>query len=396
MDTSYSRLPLHGIRILDFSWVLAGPYATRLMADFGAEVIKIQPLLPEADDAYSQAYYATWNRNKLGFSLDLSRAPGLEIARRLIQISDAVVENFSPRVLTNWGLDYAEMQKIKADIILLSLSMMGHDGPWRDFSGFGPAVQSFGGLTALTAYSENEPVGAGFSYSDHVAGLYGALALQGALEYRGRTGRGQYIDLSQTETLLSLLADPLIRQSRDGENTPIRGNRSDGCAPQGVFPCRGEDRWVAISVASDQEWQALTKVMGFPEEARQERFSSLSGRMKYEAEVEKLISVWSVQHSAEEAAEILQAHGIAAEAVKTSADLAVDPVLNERGFFIHLDQPGHGNAISEASPIRLSATPAQYRRAAPLKGQDNQYVLGELLGLTIEEIARLRNQKVIV
>ena len=152
---------LHGIRILDFSWVLAGPYATRLLADFGAEVIKVQPLLPEAEDKFSQGYYNTWNRNKLGITLNLGKPEGIEIAKKLVKISDAVVENFSPRVMVNWGLDYPELRKLKPDIILLSMSVMGHTGPWRNYTGFGPTVQAFSGITYLTSYPDQPPLGIG-------------------------------------------------------------------------------------------------------------------------------------------------------------------------------------------------------------------------------------------
>jgi benzylsuccinate CoA-transferase BbsF subunit len=394
METSENDSVFKGIRILDFSWVLAGPFATRILADFGAEVIKVQPLLPEAEDSYSKAYYNSWNRNKLGLSLNMSKPQGLEIARRLVKISDAVVENFSPRVMTNFGLDYPALQKIKTDIILLSLSVMGHSGPWQHYTGFGPAVQAFSGLTYLTAYSENEPIGLGFSYSDHVAGLYGALALQGALEYRDRTGQGQYIDLSQTETMLSLLAEPLLQQSR-GQNVVPQGNRSDLAAPQGVYACLGEDRWCAITVASESDWQNFKKALDFPAWAENERFATLPGRQQFCDELDQKINTWTQQHWAEDATAILQSAGIAAEVVKNSADLASDPHLKQRDFFIHLDHPEMGDTVSEASPIRLSETPAQYRRAAPLKGQDNQYVLGTLLGMTEGEIENLRKVGVI-
>jgi benzylsuccinate CoA-transferase BbsF subunit len=395
MKTSENDTVFKGIRVLDFSWVLAGPFATRLLADFGAEIIKVQPLLAEADDSYSRAYYNSWNRNKLGLSLNLSKPQGLDIVRRLVKISDAVVENFSPRVMTNFGLDYTELQKIKADIILLSLSVMGHSGPWQNYTGFGPTVQAFSGLTYLTAYAENDPIGLGFSYSDHVAGLYGALALQGALEYRDRTGQGQYIDLSQTETMLSLLADPLLQQSSGLNKIVPQGNRSDSAAPQGVYACLGEDRWCAISVTSESDWQNFKKALGFPAWADDERFASLTARMQFRDELDQKINAWTGQHLAEEAAAILQSADVAAEVVKTSADLAADPHLKGRDFFIHLHHPEMGDTVSEASPIRLSETPAQYRRAAPLKGQDNKYVLGTLLGMTGKEIDRLRNDEVI-
>ncbi|MFC1928599.1 CoA transferase, partial [Chloroflexota bacterium] len=189
---------LHNIRILDFTWVLAGPYATRLLADFGAEVIKVQPLIAsEAEDRFACGYYNTWNRNKLGITLNLNKPQGVALAKKLVGISDAVIENFTPRVMANWGLDYANLGKIKPDIIMLSMSTMGSTGPWRDYTGFGPTVQAFSGITCLTSYPGEPPSGLGYSYADHVAGLMAALALLGAIEYRHRTGEGQYIDISQ-------------------------------------------------------------------------------------------------------------------------------------------------------------------------------------------------------
>jgi benzylsuccinate CoA-transferase BbsF subunit len=395
MDGAKPQSALKGIRILDFSWVLAGPYATRLLADFGAEVIKVQPLLPEAVDTFSRGYYNTWNRNKSGLSLDLSKPQGLEIARRLIKISDIVVENFSPRVLGNWGLDYLEMRKLRADIILLSLSMMGHSGPWRDYSGFGPAIQAFTGMTYLTAYSDKNPIGLGYAYSDHIAGLYGALALQGALEYREKSGQGQYIDLSQTETLLSLMADPMIQHSRDGKVIAPQGNNSDLTAPQGVYPCRGEDRWCAISIDSEEEWRRFRIILGSPTWAENERFELAVDRIRNSDTLNEQIVRWTRQHCAEELADILQSAGIAAEIVKSSSDLAADPHLIEQGFFVHLEHPEMGDTVSDASPIRLSDAPAEYRRAAPMKGQDNDYVLGELLGMKEDEIKKLKQDEVI-
>jgi crotonobetainyl-CoA:carnitine CoA-transferase CaiB-like acyl-CoA transferase len=215
---------LHKVRILDFGWVLAGPFATRILADFGAEVIKIQPMLREAGDKFSQGYYDTWNRNKLGITLDLNQREGLEIARKLIKVSDAAVENFTPRVMDNWQLDYDHLKKLRADIVVLSLSAMGHTGPWRDFVGFGPTAQAFSGLTCVTTYPGHPPLGLGYAFADHVAGLYGCLALLGALEYRARTGKGQYIDLSQTEAMASLLSNAILEYTRGGQAPQPVGN----------------------------------------------------------------------------------------------------------------------------------------------------------------------------
>jgi crotonobetainyl-CoA:carnitine CoA-transferase CaiB-like acyl-CoA transferase len=179
---------LKGIRILDFTRVLAGPYATRLLADFGAEVIKLQPRLPPEEDDFARGYDNTWNRNKLGITLDMSRPDGIALARKLVAVSDAVVENFTPRVMANWGLDYENLKKTNPDIIMLSLSTMGGSGPWRDYTGFGPTIQAFSGLTHLTSYAGGPPLGPGTAYADHVGALFGCLALLGALDYRRRRG----------------------------------------------------------------------------------------------------------------------------------------------------------------------------------------------------------------
>jgi benzylsuccinate CoA-transferase BbsF subunit len=380
---------LSGLRVLDFSWVLAGPFATRLLADFGAEVIKIQPLLPEAEDTFSRAYYNAWNSNKLGLSLDLSRPEGRNIARRLVKICDIVVENFSPRVMNNWGLDYAALQQIKPEIIFLSLSMMGHTGPWRDFSGFGPAVQAFSGFTYLMGDSQKGLTGPGYAYSDHVAGLYGALAVLGALEYRDCSGQGQYIDLAQNEAMLSLLADQILVYQGAVPNDP------EG-APQGVYRCQGDDRWCAISVLDEKDWQTFKQALGCPAWGDQQYFKTRKDRIENAIQLDRYISEWTCLHRAEELAAGLQAVGIAAEVVKNSADLALDPHLIKNGFFVHLEQSGKAESVGGASPVHLSETPARYKFAAPLKGQDNIYVLNQLLGLSTQEIRELERDKVIV
>jgi benzylsuccinate CoA-transferase BbsF subunit len=372
---------LKGIRILDFTWVLAGPYATRLLADSGAEVIKVQPLLPQEDDDFARGYYNTWNRNKLGITLDLGTPEGIALAKKLVLSSDAVVENFTPRVMANWGLDYANLKKLKPDIVMLSLSAMGSTGPYRDYTGFGPTIQAFSGLTHLTAYSGGPPLGLGTAYADHVGALFACLALLGAFEYRRRTGEGQYINISQVEAMASLLGDAFV---------PVKET-----AFQGVYRCRGDDRWCAIAVATDEEWQGFKKALGNPPWAEARRFATLSARLKNKKALDELIEDWTKTRPAEEVMVLLQAQGVAAGVVQNARDLAKDPQLKERGFFIELDHPEMGKTISDATPIRLSDTPPQYSRPAPLPGQDNNYVYSELLGLSGGEINKLKKQGVI-
>lgn len=386
---------LHKIRILDFSWVLAGPFATRMLADFGAEVIKVQPLLDEKQDKFSLGYSNNWNRNKLGASLNLQKPEGLKIARDLVKISDIVVENFSPRVMDNWGLNYAELVKIKADIIFLSMSVMGHNGDWKDYTGFGPTVQAFAGITDLTTYPDHPPLGLGYSYSDHVAALYASLALLGALEFRQKTGKGQYIDLSQTETMTSLLADTLLDYTQKGITAKPAGNSSNRYSPHGVYRCLGEDKWCAISVTSDQEWQGFKRAAGSPSWADDERFSTCAKRLANAETLDNLVGEWTLSHSDQEVMTLLQREGVPAGKVQNADDLVHDPQLKSRGFFIELDIPELGKNPADSSPIHLSNILANYRRASPTRGQDNDYVYGRLLGYSQAEIARLKQENVI-
>jgi benzylsuccinate CoA-transferase BbsF subunit len=386
---------LKGIRILDFSWVLAGPYATRLLADFGAEVIKVQPLVPEAGDKFSRGYYNTWNRNKLGITLNLGTPEGIALAKKLVNISDAVVENFTPRVMANWGLDYQNLKKIKPDIIMLSLSTMGSSGRWRDYAGFGPTVQAFSGITRLTSFPGKPPPGLGTAYADHIAGLLACLALLSAFEYRRRTGEGQYIDVSQVEAMASLLGDAILDYQIGGREVEAVGNSSAEAAPHGVYRCKDDDRWCAIAVFTDDEWQEFKRALGNPSWAGDKRFATFSGRLKNKAELDRMVEDWTKKHTAEEAMASLQKQGVAAGVVQSASDLAQDPQLSERGFFIELDHPELGKTVSDATPIRLSETPARYSRAAPLLGQDNEYVYGELLGLSKIELTDLKKQGII-
>ncbi len=386
---------LHNIRILDFSWVLAGPYATRILADFGAEVIKVQPLMPEAKDRFSRGYYNTWNRNKRGITLNLNKPEGVSLAKRLVSISDAVVENFTPRVMANWGLDYPSLKKVKPDIIMLSMSTMGQTGPWRNYAGFGPTVQAFSGITCLTAYPGKPPSGLGHAYADHIAGLFAALALLGAMEYRQRTGEGQYIDVSQVEAMSSLLDGAVLDYMINRRQVAPVGNSSTQAAPHGVYRCRGDDRWCAIAVFTDDEWQGFRRASGNPPWTGDKRFATLAGRLENAEALDRLVEEWTREHTAEEVMALLQGEGVAAGVVQDAHDLASDPQLRARDFFIELEHPDLGKTISDATPIKLSDTPARYKRAAPVRGQDNDYVYQKLLGMSENELVELSRQGII-
>jgi crotonobetainyl-CoA:carnitine CoA-transferase CaiB-like acyl-CoA transferase len=356
---------LHNIRILDFTRVLAGPYVTRLAGDFGAEVIKVAaPRQPEREEAFALNYDKTWNRNKLGVTLNMNKPEGIGLAKKLIAVCDAVVENFTPRVMENWGLDYPNLKKLKPDIILVSLSAMGHHSPRRDYVAYAPTVHALSSLTALTTLPGQPPLGPGFSYADHIAGLYASLGLLAALEERRKTGEGQHVDISETAVLQGLLKAPGIKEF------------------EAVYECK-DGRFCAFSVGKG-EWEALKQAMGGPP-----WFDELKNSPEKRAALEQRIQAWAKWFTAAEFMKLLEQNGLAAGVLQDAAAVAKDPQLKKRGFFIKKDK------LTDASPIRMSETGAEYKRGAPEVGQDNNYVYGKLLGLSKQEIAALKENGVI-
>ena len=379
---------LNEIRALDFSRVLAGPYATRILGDFGAEVIKVQSRkTATGSDDNNGPYFNAWNRNKRSITLDMNYPEAKEIALKLTAISDVVVENFSTRVMSNWGLSYERLTEARQDLIMVSMSGMGQTGPWKDFAAFGPTVQSLGGLTYLTSHSKDAPIGLGYSYADAVAGLYCAIAVLAALEHRDRTGLGQYIDLSEYEAVCTLIGPALLDAALNEEEVRPQRNRSPDSpdAPHGCYKCIGEDRWCVISVHDEAEWQALCNVSGHPEWAEDPRFSTLAMRKERWQELDALIQEWTSKNTGEKVMRLLQEAGVHAGVVQSAEDLANDPQLQARGFFVHLDHPVLGKTVSDGTPIKIASdSPTTWKRA-PRLGEDNEYVYLELLGFSETE-----------
>jgi crotonobetainyl-CoA:carnitine CoA-transferase CaiB-like acyl-CoA transferase len=376
---------LNGLRVLDFTWMLAGPYATRMLADFGAEVIKIQSKkTAKGAESNFTGYFNNWNRSKRSITLDMSYPEAKEIVLELTRISDVVIENFSPRVMTNWGLNYKKLREVRPNLIMVSMSGMGQTGPWRDFVAFGPTLQALSSLTYLTSFSEEAPMGLGYAYADPIAGLYAAFAVLAALEYRDRTGKGQYIDLSEYEAICTLMGPTLLGVLMNHEEVFPQGNRLNYilAAPCGCYKCLGTDRWCVIAVFDEVEWHALCKVMGYPDWIKEERFSTLSKRKEHAEELDGLLGQWTVQHVPEEIAKLLQEAGVPAGVVQDAEDLSKDPQLIAREFFVHLRHPTLGETISDASPIKFKESSTIGWKAAPLLGEDNRYVYMDLLGLT--------------
>ena len=389
---------LNGLRVLDFTWMLAGPYATRILADFGAEVIKVQSKkTAKGAESNITGYFNTWNRNKRSITLDMGYPEAKELFLKLTRISDVVIENFSPRVMSNWGLSYEKLKEVRPDLIMVSMSGMGQTGPWKDFVAFGSTLHALSGFTYMTSFAQDSPIGLGYAYADTISGLYAAFAVLAALEYRDRTGKGQYIDLSEFEAISSLMGPALLNRSMNHREVLPQGKRSDyiPAAPYGCYKCMGMDKWCVIAVFNEEEWQALCDVLGHPAWTEEEKFSTLSKRQENAEELDGFLGQWTVQYTAEEVVNLLQEAGISAGIVQNAEDLAKDPQLLTRDFFIHLKHPVLGDTISDRSPIRFKESPTMDWKSGPLLGEDNRYVYMELLGLTESELSSYTERGII-
>jgi crotonobetainyl-CoA:carnitine CoA-transferase CaiB-like acyl-CoA transferase len=417
--SSKARMALSGVRIIDLSQVFAGPYATKLLADMGTEVIRIEcaarsgrggalPRLRPGGDfgaafpngdtgehSYNRfAYYNEVNRNKYAITIDLSRPRGVEVFKRLIAISDVVVENFSPRVMSNFGLDYAVLKGINPKIIMISISAYGQDGPYRNYVSYGEGIEAMSGMSKLTAYSKGTPLKPGAAYADAAAGLHAAFAIMAALRYRRTKGIGQYIDLSMREALTPLLGEAIMDYAMNKSIPEPIGNRHPRMAPHGCYRTKGKDKWIAIAVASDKAWRALCEVMGDPRWCRDERFAGVAGRLTHQDEIDKRLNEWTAKHDNVELAKVLQSHGIKAGAVLNAAGMINDPHLKQRGFFQKVEHTEAGRHIMPGISWKMSRTPGRIERPAPRFGEHNRYVFGELLGMSAKEIEQLAQEGV--
>ena len=375
---------LQGLRVVDFTRIVAGPYTTRLLADFGAEVIKVQSAkMATGIESNTTPYFCAWNRNKRSITLDLDYHEAREILLNLVKISDIVVENFSPRVMSNWDLDYATLKKSNENLIMLSMSATGQSGPWKDFVAYGPTVQSLGGLNYLTSYSQDAPMGIGYAYADIISGVYGAFSILAALEHRDRCGQGQYIDLSEYEAVCTTIGPALMDAYFNQNQIVPRGNDADQkhAAPYGCYKCSGEDRWCVIAVFTEDEWQSLCGVLGNPAWSEKKKFSSMASRKKYKAILDTHISEWTAELTAENVADCLQQAGIAAGVVQNAENLANDPQLAAGEFFTSLNHPAMGEIKTDTYPLNFRNCRPTPWKASPLLGEANQFVFEELLGL---------------
>jgi crotonobetainyl-CoA:carnitine CoA-transferase CaiB-like acyl-CoA transferase len=394
-------LPLDDVRILDFMWVLAGPSATRVLADHGAEIVRIEStrridtartLAPFHDGipgAERSALFHNTNAGKRMLTLDPTCPAGRAVVLDLVRWADVVTESFSPGVMRAWQLDYPALRAVKPDVIMLSTCLMGQTGPWASFAGYGNLAAAISGFSNLGGWPDRPPAGPFSAYTDYVSPRFVAVSILAALEYRRRTGRGQYIDLSQSEASLHFLAPALLEHEVNARLPHRVGNADPDLAPHGVYPTAGRDCWVAIAIGGDEAFAGLCEVMERPDLAGDPRFATVDGRRTNRDSLDAQIVAWTRDRPAVAVEQALQARGIPASAVQDSAALCADAQLLHRGHVLQVPHADLGSTTIEGSRFRLSRTPPRIPDSAPTYGRDTTWVLGELLGYDEARITEL-------
>ena len=399
---------LAGLRVVDLSMGWAGPLAAMLLGDFGAEIIKIESVghldwwrgSTVGQDAEDRQYersalFSGVNRNKRGITLDLNDPRCMDSLKELIAISDILVENFTPRVMENFGLTYHAVRQINPTLVMISMPAFGSSGPWRDYAGFGNTIEALSGVAATTGWPDGPPVLASNAYGDPVSGIGAAIGILMALVHRRHGGEGQHIELSQQELVVHHVTHAMMDYVMNGRVHTRQGNRHPTMAPHGVYPCRGDDNWVAIAIESDRDWASLCRVLGHQETAAVPRFKDLPARQRLHDELDQLISNWTPKWDKADLAVRLQDAGVAAAPVNSSAEVLDDPQVKARDSFVWIDRAFIGNHPYPNVTARLSATPGEIRKAAPTLGEDNEFVLRQVLGIGRDEFSALKRDRVI-
>lgn len=386
--------PLQGVRVVELTKVWAGPYIGKMLAFLGAEVIRVESrsALDSArwfngDDIDNAPGYQAVNPQKLSVQIDTRKPEGKELLFKLLGTADIFIENLRPGAIARAGLDYEAVRAVRPEIVYVSLGMYGNDGPFAYQSGYAPCFAALGGISAIVGYEGETPRGMNIRYGDSTAGTCAAFAAVTALFHRRRTGEGQFIDASAVEALSSMIGDTIMAYGINGTPTACDGNRHSEMAPHGSYPCRGGD-WITIAVNSETSWQALAHMIGGEALVRDVRFGDLSARQRNLAALDELISAWSAQQNAQALVAQLQGADIAAGRSLNTVDLVADPDLWGSGYFhTVLDVKGEQRPIM--GPSWFMTDPARLMRGAPRLGEDNDYVLGEILQLDATERARL-------
>jgi crotonobetainyl-CoA:carnitine CoA-transferase CaiB-like acyl-CoA transferase len=404
-----SRLPLEGIRVVDFSMGWAGPVCTRTLADLGADVIKIEAVqYPDwwrgvdrrppyvLDQMYEKTIrYCIMNRNKRGITLDLTRPQGPALAKRLLADADLVVDNYSVEVLPKMGLGYDVLSKLNPKLVMMSMSAFGAGSVYRDCRAYGSTLEQGSGVPSVVGNPNGPPVMSHTAFGDAVGGLNGCAAVLIALIHARLTGRGQFIDLAQVECMMPFAAPWITAHSIDGKEPVKYGNRHPDFVPHGCFPCAGSDNWIVVAVSGDVMWPKLAKLLGRADWAADANLKTAAGRRAIENEIEAAIATWTAARDPEAAMTELQAGGIAAGVARLPIELLQDPQLHARGFIQEIDRAFIGKHPQPSMPFRETEKPFAIRSAPPTLGEHNKEILGGLLGLSDTEIEQLAREGII-
>jgi len=397
--------PLKGIRVADFTWIGAGSFTTKILADFGADVIKIEsaermdslrnsrPFQNGIRGINRSGYFADRNSSKRSITLNMKHERGRELARRLIQQSDVVANNFTPGTMEKFGFGYEQVCAFKPDIVYIAMSMQGQAGPESKYLGYGLTMGALTGLQYLCGLPNRDPVGTGTNYPDHVPNpTHGAFAILAALRHRRHTGQGQMIDLAQIEPTIALLGPAILDYTANGRITPRVGNQHIAGAPSGVYPCAGDDRWIAISAVDNKSWQALATVLKCDSLRHDPRYATTVSRWEHREALDADLAGCTRSRDPVALMHALQAAGVAAGAVNDAGDIVkTDPQLAQRGHWALLDHPEMGKTIYNMPPFRMARTPGGPSRPAPLLGQHTDEICRDELGLSSQEIDALRD-----
>ena len=397
------------LRILDFCWVGAGAFVTRILADMGAEVIKVEshahpdnlrlsgPHKPGARHLEGSGYFASRNTSKKSLALNMGRPEARAIAKKLASRCSIITNNFRPGVMERWGLGYEDIRAINPSVIYLAMPMQGTAGPHTSYIGFGSTIAAISGLVEMTGLPDRAPIGTGTHYPDHVPNPgHSLVGLLAALFHRIRTGEGQYIELAQLESTANLMGPQIVNHSAGGPLLHRNGNRRPGSVPCGVFPCAGVDVWCAIEVEDDAGWKALAAALGNPAWMADPALATLPGRTAQIDAIEKNLANETRARSAEDLVAQLQAHGVASSMVETSADVCADPQLHARGYWRQIDHAEMGRITVNVPPF-FSVEDGRKRDPGPppLLGEHTLEIVTSLLGMTEQECERLRKEQVL-
>ena len=390
-------LPLEGLKVLDLMWVMAGPAGSRVLADYGATVVRVesanrvdtartlQPFRDDGIDPEGSGLFNNMNAGKLGLALDMTKPGARDVILDLVRWADVVLESFSPKAMKGWGLDYQTLREIKPDLIMLSSCLMGQSGPYATLAGFGTMAAAISGFFNITGWDDRAPAGPFGAYTDYVSPRFLTTSLLAALDHRRATGEGQYIDLAQGEASLQLLAPWLLDQNVNGRVGQRHGNDDAVFAPHGVYPCAGADQWVALACTSDDEWRALCGLIGASSVAD----LSAAERLHRRRELDELVTTWSRALAPLDAQTALLGAGVPAHQVQNTVESFADPQLAHRNHFREVTHGSQGTTWVEGTRFVLSRTPAVIERGAPTFGEHSFEVLADVLGYDVDRIADL-------